>query len=165
MQPILNPAGLAFIFSENSIINPNNLALLPDSLALLIPIFGTIGFFTFLVFATWTQAQRREKDAFYKHETLKRISESPDGGAAAMEMLREEQRMKDRRRREGRKIGGLVNFTLGIVLTVFLFAIRASFASYPMLYLVGLVPLAVGAALLAYSYWLAPKEADAHSQQ
>ncbi len=151
MHPILNPAHLAYIFNENSIINPANLALT-------IPIVSTVAFFVFLSIYIWVHAKRREKEAFYKNETLKRIAESPDGGAAALEFLKEEQRMKDLKRREGRKVGGLVNFTVGLVLTIFLFTIRATFPNEEWFYLVGLVPLSVGAALLAYSYWLAPKD-------
>ena len=151
MHPILNPINLALMYmDENSSINPENLALT-------IPIVSTLAFFIFLSIYIWVHAKRREREAFYKNETLRRIAESPDGGAAALEFLKEEQRLKDRKRREGRKIGGLVNGTLGLVLTIFLFTIRATFPNEDWFYLVGLVPLSVGAALLAYSYWLAPK--------
>ena len=160
MHPILNPAHLAFIFhvDENSIINPANLALT-------IPIISTLAFFAFLSIYIWVHAKRREKEAFYKNETLRRIAESPDGGAATLEFMKEEQRMKDRKCREGRKIWGLVNFSIGLVLTIFLFMIRASFPYEQWYYLFGLVPLSVGAALLAYSYWLAPKSDQPHPSE
>ena len=152
MHPILNPINLALMHvDENSIINPANLALT-------IPIVSTLAFFIFLSIYIWVHAKRREREAFYKNETLRRIAESPDGGAAALEFLKEEQRLKDRKRREGRKIGGLVATATGLGLMIFLFALNRADHDPDPDYLIGLIVMLIGAALLAYSYWLAPKE-------
>ena len=155
MHPILNPAHLAFIFhvDENSIINPANLALS-------IPIISTLAFFAFLSIYIWVHAKKSEKVAFIKNETLRRIAESPDGGAATLEFLKEEQRMKDRKCREGRKIWGLVNIAVGVALLIFFLAMRPAVPSG--IAAVALIPLLIGAALLAYSYWLAPKDDQSH---
>ena len=152
MHPILNPINLALMYmDENSSINPENLALT-------IPIVSTLAFFIFLSIYIWVHAKRREREAFYKNETLRRIAESPDGGAAALEFLKEEQRLKDRKRREGRKIGGLVATATGLGLMIFLFALNRADHDPDPDYLIGLILMLIGAALLAYSYWLAPKE-------
>ena len=159
MHPILNPINLALMYmDENSIINPENLALT-------IPIVSSVAFFIFLSIYTWVHAKRREKEAFYKNETLRRIAESPDGGAAALEFLKEEQRLKDRKRREGRKIGGLVATATGLGLMIFLFALNRADHDPDPDYLIGLILMLIGAALLAYSYWLAPKDDQPHPSE
>lgn len=158
MYPMLAPASLAMIFDENSIINPGNLALM-------VPIVTMLTFFGYLSIATWNHSKRRERESFYKNDTLKRIAESPDGGAAALEFLREEQRQKEHRRREGLKIGGLVNGFVGVALLVLLPFIHMGLSFDRAIQLIGLVPLAVGAALLTYVYWLAPKGDGGARQQ
>lgn len=116
---------------------------------------GAISVFSFVAVASWSDARRREREAYYKSETLKKIAETQGaGGSTALEFLREEERNVMRRRREGTKLGGLITAAVGIGLMVFL---RAEERSEPA-YLLGLVPLLVGAALLTYVYLLAPKD-------
>jgi hypothetical protein len=71
----------------------------------------------------------------------------------AVTVLGEEERDALQRRLEGIKLSGLVTTAVGIGLTVFL---RALVADRPV-YLVELIPLLIAAALLAYSYILAPQ--------
>ena len=113
--------------------------------------------FSFVAVAVWSQERRREREAYYRSETLKKIAEAQGaGGASAIEFLREEEKNALRRRQEGQKLGGLITAAVGIGLMVF---IRADDRSDPNpAYLVGLIPLLVGAALLAYTYFLAPKQ-------
>jgi hypothetical protein len=120
---------------------------------------GSIALFSFLAVAAWSDARRREREAYYKSEALKKIAETQ--GAGAVEFLREEalrraEEKKDaaRRQREGIKLGGLVTSAVGIGLMIFLWRL----VDDEPVYLVGLIPLLVGVALLAYSYLLAPKE-------
>jgi hypothetical protein len=77
---------------------------------------------------------------------------SGEGAKAAVELLREEERIKARKTREGMKIGGLTNLAVGIALMIFL---RALVGNEPV-YLVGLIPGLIGVALLTYALFLAP---------
>jgi len=113
---------------------------------------GVIALFSFVAVATWSDNRRREREAYYKSETLKKIAEMGTDNAVAV--LREEERNALRRRLEGIKLGGLVTAAVGIGLMVFL---RALVADEPV-YLVGLIPLLVAASLLAYSYIVAGKD-------
>jgi len=116
---------------------------------------GSIALFSFLGVASWSDARRRERQAYYKSETLKKIAETQGSGAnSAIEFLREEEKGAAQRRREGVKLGGLVTSAVGIGLMIFL---RAIVNDEPV-YLAGLIPLLIGVVLAAYSYLLAPKE-------
>ena len=116
---------------------------------------ASVALFSFVAVAAWSDARRREREAYYKSETLKKIAESQGAGASsAIEYLREEERNAERRRREGTKLGGLVTGAVGISLMIFL---RAIVPDEP-IYLVALIPFLIGIVLLAYSYFLAPKQ-------
>jgi hypothetical protein len=116
---------------------------------------GAVALFSFIAVASWSDARRREREAYYRSETLKKIAESQGaGGAVALEFLREEDKSVSRRRREGIKLGGLITAAVGIAFMVFL---RAEERSEPA-YLIGLVPLLIGISLLVYAYLLAPKD-------
>ncbi len=118
---------------------------------------GSIALFSFVAVASWSAERRREREAYYKSETLKKIAETQGtGGNSALEYLREEDKIKSRRQREGQKLGGLITLAVGIAMMIFLRAVPdpgARQASF-----VGLIPLLIGVALLAYAYLLAPKQ-------
>ena len=115
---------------------------------------GAISVFSFVAVAAWSDARRREREAYYRSETLKKLAETQGaGGNAALDFLREEEKSVYRRRREGMKLGGLITVAVGIGFMVFL---RAEERNEPA-YLLGLIPLLIGIALLAYVYVLAPK--------
>jgi len=123
---------------------------------MLVPIVGSIALFSFLAVAAWADARRKEREAYYTSETLKKIAESSGEGAkAAIDMLREQEHTTMLHRRGGQRLGGLITLAVGIGLMAFL---RAVATDGPGVYLVGLIPTLIGAALLAYSYVLAPKE-------
>jgi hypothetical protein len=126
-----------------------NVFTLPMALFLSV---GAIALFSFVAVATWSDNRRREREAYYKSELLKRVSEMQTDNAVAV--VREEERNALRRRLEGIKLGGMITAGVGIGLMVFL---RALVADRPV-YLVGLIPLLTAVALLAYSYILAPKD-------
>jgi hypothetical protein len=129
-------------------------------LVILVPIILFICVFSFVSVAAWSDARRREREAFYKSETIKKIAETPGEAAiSALEYLREQEKIATQRRHEGLALGGLVSAATGIGLLIFLYALIPNKA----ICLVGLIPLFVGLALLAYSYFLAPKEARASS--
>ena len=121
----------------------------------LIPIVGSIALFSFLGVASWSDARRKEREAYYTSETLKKIAESSGEGArSALELLREQERNAVKRRLEGMKLGGLITAAVGIGVIVLL---RGLEHEEPV-YLVGVIPLLIGLALLAYAFVLAPKE-------
>ncbi|MGA2349526.1 MAG: DUF6249 domain-containing protein [Terracidiphilus sp.] len=114
-------------------------------------------FAIFLPLVTWIDKRHKERVAFYKAETLRRITEaSSEGAKAAIDLLREESRLERQKRREGLKIGGLVCIGVGLAMLIFL---KAMPSTEPGAYLVGLVPGFTGIALLVYVFfWAAPVE-------
>ena len=111
-------------------------------------------FVVFIPTVTWIDKQHKERAAFYKAETIRRITEaSGEGAKAAMEMMREEARLEQFKKREGMKIGGLVCVGVGTASVIFMRTMISSEPDIP--YLVGLVPAFVGVALLIYVYALA----------
>jgi hypothetical protein len=129
----------------------------PGTLALFIPIVSVICVFTFISIASWADARRKEREAYYKSETLKKIAESQGLGAtSALELMREEERIAVRRQRQGQRMGGLVAVAVGIALIPFLWYVLDP--EDKGVALVGLFPLLIGAAMLFYSYVLAPKD-------
>lgn len=118
---------------------------------------AAIGFFSYVAVAKWANERRREREAYYRSETLKKIAESQDAGSSsALEVLRAEETIAIRHRREGHKLAGLITVAVGIGMMIFIgFVDRGD--TEPA-YLVGLIPLFVGAALLVYAYVLGPKK-------
>lgn len=114
--------------------------------------------FSFLAVASWSKARLRERQAFYKSETIRKIAES-QGGGAALEYLRESDHNAARQRREGQRVAGLVTLAVGVGVMIFLRRVPISpdSGSDSSAYLVGVIPVLVGMALLIYSYVLAPK--------
>jgi hypothetical protein len=124
--------------------------------AIMVPIVGSIALFSFLGVASWSEARRKEREAYYTSETLKKIAESSGEGAqSAMELLRERQKNIVRNRLEGVKLGGLVTAAVGIGVMALLRGLDHDEPAY----LSGLIPVLIGVALLVYAFVLAPKEA------
>ncbi len=108
--------------------------------------------FTFTGVVHWLDSQRKEREAFYKSETLRRVSEaSGEGAKAALELMHGDERLKRIKAREGMKIGGLVNIGVGIGLLIFLHALLPGTA----IYLCGMIPGLIGVGFLLYVYVLA----------
>ena len=121
-------------------------------------IFLTVGsialFGIFLPIATWLEHRQKEREAFYKAETFRRVAEAPaERGTSAVELLREEERIKNIKRREGLKMAGIINVGIGVGLIIFL---RALIGADVPVYLCGLLPLFIGAAMIVYVYVMAP---------
>ena len=126
-------------------------------IAVLIPVVGSIALFSFLSVAVWSDARRREREEYYRSETLKKIAESSGESAkAALDLLREQNRTVTKRRLEGMKLGGLITAVVGIGVMALLHGL----AHEEPVYLAGLIPLLIGVALLTYSFFLAPKEVE-----
>ena len=117
------------------------------------PAVGALAVFSYLAVATWAENRRKEREAFYRSDTVRKIAETQGGASAALEYLREEERNAQKRRREGLKLGGLISTAAGIGIGVFLIAILPDRP----IYFLGLIPVLIGLALLLYTYVLAPK--------
>jgi hypothetical protein len=121
-------------------------------------IFLSIGaiclFAIFIPTVTWIDKQHKEREAFYKAETIRRVAEaSGEGAKAALELLKQQSRFERQKGREGMKIGGLVCIGVGAAMVIFLKELTATDPGAP--YLVGLIPAFVGVALLVYVYFMA----------
>jgi len=120
----------------------------------LFPLVIIVAVFAFTGVIHWVDSQRKEREAFYRADTLKRLGDAPgDGAKAAFDLLREQDRLKRINAREGMKIGGLVTVAVGASLCIFLRFVSGSASGSP--WLVGLIPGFVGIALLIYVYFLA----------
>jgi len=130
----------------------------PDMNGIGLWVFLSVGavamFCVFIPLVTWMDSRRKEREAFYKAETFRRLSEATGEGAkAALQLLREEDRLKRIRAREGMKVGGLINVFVGVGLVIFLRMLLGGGSGSP--YLCGLIPGFVGVAMLIYVFFLA----------
>jgi hypothetical protein len=132
----------------------NNAGVLIPIIGVCIPIVAIISVFTMIIFSIWFGSRQKEREAFYKAETLRRITESSGEGAkAAIEVMREEEHLRRVKSRESMKIGGLICVAVGVAMLIFLKALTATDPGAP--YLAGLVPGLIGVALLVYVFFLA----------
>jgi hypothetical protein len=116
------------------------------------PLVIIVVVFAFTGVVHWVDSQRKEREAYYRADTLKRMSDAPsDGAKAAFDLLREQDRLNRISKREGMKIGGLVTVAVGASLCIFLHLVGGT----PNPWAVGLIPASVGVALLFYVYFLA----------
>ena len=158
----------------------------------------------YLAVKAWVNGNRREREAFYRAEAIKKVAEmrgataepvlevlrealkpqpepvsalgsqiwnprawekvrrreilaniaekKPAGPEAALEILREEERIRGHRVRQGLKLAGMITGGAGVGLCVFLHQLLPDIP----VYLVALIPILVGAAFLAYGFVLAP---------
>jgi ferric-dicitrate binding protein FerR (iron transport regulator) len=110
---------------------------------------GAVALFSFLAIASWSESRRREREAYYKSEAIRKLAEStPDVAASALEFLREQERNDKERVCAQIKIAGLVTCGVGIGMMLFLGALIREAP----IYLSGSIPLLIGVALLAWSY-------------
>jgi hypothetical protein len=160
MQPELQQAGLTGRkqknFKELTMAFEIGNNIVPVA-GIMVPIVGSIALFSFLAVASWSDARRKERETYYRSETLKKIAESSGEGAkAAIELMREQNKSAARRRLEGMKLGGLITAVVGIGVMVLLHGLEHE----EPVYLAGLIPLLIGLALLTYTFFLAPKAAE-----
>jgi ferric-dicitrate binding protein FerR (iron transport regulator) len=110
---------------------------------------GAVALFSMVSVAVWSEARRKEREAYYKNDMLKKLADTPGPGAtSALELLREEARLGALRKRQGLRIGGLVMMAIGIGVMILL---KALVTDEPV-YLAGLLVLLIGVALYGSSY-------------
>jgi len=128
-----------------------------ESVALLIPVVSVIAVFTFIAVAAWSDNRRRERESFYRHETYRKIMDSPgDSSDAVLRLMREREMQERRKKVEGLKLGGMITFVAGIGVMIFLFAL----IDEAKVYLAGLIPALIGLALMFYGFVLAGGRKD-----
>jgi predicted cobalt transporter CbtA len=118
-------------------------------------IFLSIGavslFVVFIPVVTWLESRRKEREAFYRAETVRRLAENTGEGAKmALELLKEEGRQEQLKKREGMKIGGAITTAVGVALCIF-FTMQGNQRDW----VIGLIPGLIGVAMLVYVYVLA----------
>jgi hypothetical protein len=128
----------------------------PEVMVFVFLAVAAIALYSYLSINAYVNGRRKEREAYYKNETVRRLTESAGAGAdAAIALLREEDRLQTRRRLEGTKLGGLITAAVGIGLMIFLGI--ANNDNHLIGVAIGAVPLMVGLALLLYAYRLAPR--------
>ena len=120
-----------------------------------------VAFFSWLTVVGWATERRKEREAYYRHETEKRLV---DKGAVTAEQLIElrnqEERVRWLRRREGLKLGGLITTAAGIAIVVGLRFVDTGARSVSP---VGWIPLGIGLVLLLYVFLLYPDSTNSAS--
>ncbi len=115
---------------------------------------GSVSLFSFLAVSSWADSRRREREAFYKSEALKKVIETHgEGSNVVLDYIREQARISHNRRREGLKLGGMVTAAVGLGLMIFFGGI----ARNQPVYLLGVIPLLVGVVFLIYAYFLSSR--------
>jgi hypothetical protein len=123
---------------------------------LLVPIVGSIALFGFLAVATWADSRRREREAFFRHELLKKLAENPSSNAdQVMQLLRQEEIDRIERMRNGIRLGGWVTLGVGIGVMVLI----SQLVRVSGLWAVGAIPALVGAALLLHTFGMVRRAA------
>jgi hypothetical protein len=112
---------------------------------------ASVALFSFIAVASWSDNRRRERESYYHNDMLKKLAESSGAGAsAALELLREDARLRALRKRQDMKVGGTVLLAVGLGLLIFL---RALIPHAP-IYLVGVLLMLMGVGLYGSSYFL-----------
>lgn len=108
-------------------------------------------FVVFIPLVSWIESRRKEREAFYKADTMRRLVDaSGEGAKAALELMREEDRLKRVKMLEGLKIGGVINIAVGLGLVIMMYSMVGKSVA-----LVGAIPGMIGVAMLVYVYFMA----------
>ena len=109
---------------------------------------------SFTAVVIWVKERRREREAYYSSETVRKIAELQGPNVTvAVEFFRDAEKNVALRRLEGLKVGGLLAIAVGLGMGILL---RAERNDPEPDFLIGIIPLLVGVALLVYVYMLAP---------
>jgi hypothetical protein len=112
---------------------------------------GAVALFAWLAVDAWVDARKKEREAFYRSETIRRITESGGGPDGAIQFAREEERISTLKTRERVKLAGLICTAGGIGFGFFMFMIDLTQPVWSL----ATIPVLVGAAMLTYVYVLA----------
>jgi len=130
----------------------------PGVIGAFIPIVMFISVFTFCHFRRWFGTRQKEREAFYKSETLGGSPSRRRGRQGGNRLAPGRGAPEAHQAREGVKIGGVVCVGAGVGLTALLLTLEGARPGSP--YMVGLIPALVGVALLVYVYKLAARSSS-----
>jgi Cu/Ag efflux pump CusA len=118
---------------------------LPQIFAVMIPIVGAIALFSFLAVASQAEERRKAEEAKAKYEFLKKMTESQGFDVQKyMQYQEAELSLKEKQTVEKRMLSGLILVAVGLGISVFLYFV----AGHMGVWTVGIIPLAIGAALI-----------------
>ena len=100
----------------------------------------------FVSVMVWLDNHRKEREAHYRNEMAQRIAEARDP-APLLAYVQELERIEAMRSRTKTRVAGIITLAVGIPMTVLFHQAAPGTATY----LVGLIPLLVGVALLILS--------------
>ena len=121
----------------------------------LVSLVVSVAVFVMIIFAVYFGTRQKEREGAQRSELLRKIADSPgDAAQKVLEMIRQQEADAQVRRREGMKLGGLITIAVGIGFMVF----SSQLVKDEPVWLVGIVPILVGAALFFYVMFLAPKK-------
>lgn len=120
-------------------------------IALAFTILLLIVVFAFVSVVIWADARRKEREALYRSELLKKLADTPGPGAeAVLATLREETLRKLGRGREITSLGGVVSLALGLALLL-AYALTPDTRPGGGGLVVCFVPMFLGVALIGYA--------------
>ena len=111
---------------------------------------GAIALFGFLSVTTYAEARTEDRREFYRQETFRRLAElDTETARTTLAHIREEERQKAIKEREGLKLGGIITSLVGIGVIALLTSLA------PKASMAGVIPLLVGIGLLVYVRYFA----------
>jgi hypothetical protein len=116
---------------------------------------ATASLFSFLSVAVWSNARRREREAYYRSEIVQRLATAGDRAEVILQFVRESEKSAKRERHHGLQLRGLITIAIGAGMMIF---IRAVERADPYAFLVGLIPVLVGVVVLAHCFTLKSQE-------
>lgn len=118
---------------------------------IILPSVVLISVFAFVAVAVWAEHRRKEREAFYRSEVLKKLADvTGEQAQQVLAALREDDANQDRRQREGIKLAGAIVTPVGLGICGMLYLMAPDHT-----WAVGLAPLTAGVGLLLYAFFLA----------
>jgi hypothetical protein len=106
-------------------------------------------FLSFVAVVMWLRSQRKERQEYYRAETMKRVAET-GAAAAAIEFAREQDRLARAGLRRGLQLAGLVTVAAGVGFGIF----AAGIEQNEPVYLLSAMPILVGLALFVFGQFM-----------
>lgn len=114
---------------------------------------AAVAVFSFISVTHWISARHQERDTKERYGLLKLLLEHPgEEGTRVMAAWREQEAVANEKERSQRLTGGAVTIAVGLALAAMLGVMAPGSGAWA----VGLVPGAVGIALLAFAYFARP---------
>ena len=127
----------------------------PEILGIFAGVIGCFVLFTYLSIATYLAQRRKERETYYRFELRRKALEQGAPAEVLLEMQRQEESLRQKRRRESLRLGGLITAGTGL-----------GFLGIPLAQKdpeglgVALLPFFIGAAIYIYAQWMAPRGTD-----